>query len=158
DEIAFAPDGERVHRLLALQIAELRVHDLPLAQVDLARSAAILEREHAGLAGHRHQLDDVGQRQFTQRTLECHRRSSSLCGSQVPRAARGYASQTVARQKVMVSRAKNGGQETRLAGGPGRALFLGYSARRVIAAAKRPRCAAQMAIASASAASDASGV
>ena len=72
DELALRPDGELVDRLLADQVADLRVDDLAVLQVDVAGLGAVLQREDAGLARHRHQLDDVGKRQLLERTLECH--------------------------------------------------------------------------------------
>lgn len=40
--------------------------DLALVDVDFAASAAVVQREDAGLGGNSHELKDVGQRQLGQ--------------------------------------------------------------------------------------------
>jgi hypothetical protein len=58
-EVAAAPDREGIDGLLADRVLELRVHDLPVVQEDLAPEPAIHEMEHARLAADADELDDV---------------------------------------------------------------------------------------------------
>jgi hypothetical protein len=48
------------------------VHHLPVFQVDEAAIGVARQRELAGFSRNTDELDDVGQRQFFERSLECH--------------------------------------------------------------------------------------
>src|SRR5262249_55916740 len=61
-----------VDRLLAGQVAEASVNHLPVTQVDEPPLGAPDEREHAGFARDRHELDDVRDGQLLDRTLKRH--------------------------------------------------------------------------------------
>ena len=70
-EVALAPDGERVDRLLARGVVELGVHDLPVVQVDLALGP-VGQMEDAGLPADADELDDVREVKLSERALKGH--------------------------------------------------------------------------------------
>ena len=72
DELALLPARELVDGLFALERRHRGVNDLPPLEEDPAGVGAVLQHEHAGLPGDRHQLDDVGQRQLAKRSLKGH--------------------------------------------------------------------------------------
>ena len=71
-ERALVPQRERVDRVLALDLAELRVRDLPVLQIDVALLGGARHREHARLSGDGHELDDIGERKLVEGTLKRH--------------------------------------------------------------------------------------
>ena len=68
-----APDRELVDRLFAGEVFDLGVHDPALVDVDLALDVAVGQMKTAGLSRRRDELDDVGQREFGEGSLETHR-------------------------------------------------------------------------------------
>src|SRR5436309_2804601 len=71
-ELALVPDRQGIDRLFADHLADGSVHHLPVLQIDKAAVRVARESELACFPGDADELDDVGQRQFFERSLKGH--------------------------------------------------------------------------------------
>ena len=72
NEGSLRPDGHFINRAVPTETTDHGIDDLPVTEENPARFKLSLDLERTRFAGDAHQLDDVRQRQFTQRSLQGH--------------------------------------------------------------------------------------